>query len=111
MTISNIQSPKYEGDFALWKCKMEVFFRTNFDIMLFIKYGLEMPTGMDGEKLKEHRQTKKQWENFTANGKVEYYLLSVLFVWELNRIGRYNWTKELQEKLLEFTKEPQKQSW
>lgn len=93
MTGSNIQPPRCEGDFVLWKCKMEVLFKTNFGIMLSIKYDFGMPKNTNGKELKEHCQTIKQWEDFTVSDKFEYHLLSVLPMQEINRVGLYNSTK------------------
>ena len=54
MAGSNIHPPKFEGEFAMWKRRMEVFFKTDFDILLTIKYGFEIPKDEHGEEKEEH---------------------------------------------------------
>lgn len=76
---------------------MEVFFYTDFEIMLCIKYDFELPRNEKGEELKEHKWTKKQWEKFKTNSKVEFHLSPME---EINRIKAYNFAKELWEKFL-----------
>lgn len=41
--------------------------------MIYITYGFELPRGVDGKKLKEHRWAKKQREDFNANDKAKYH--------------------------------------
>lgn len=62
--------------------------------MISIKYSFKRPKDNDGE-LEGHRLSKKKQEDFTANGKVEYHLLSVLLVQDINRASVYNSAKEL----------------
>lgn len=57
---------------------MGYFFRIDFDIILSIKYGFEMPKDNNREKLEEHLWTKKQREDFKANCKAKYLLLNML---------------------------------
>lgn len=60
MVKYNIHPSKFKGEFTIWKKKMEVFFHTDFNIMLCIKYGFELPRNKEREELEEHRWTKKQ---------------------------------------------------
>lgn len=74
---------------------MELFFKPDFGIVLCIKYEFELLKNEEGEELKENKWMKKQWEEFIANNKVEFHLLSVLSMAEINRIGVNHSTKEL----------------
>lgn len=56
MVGSNIHLLKFKGAFTIWNRKMEIFFRTNFEIMLYIKYGFEIPRNEDREELKVHNE-------------------------------------------------------
>lgn len=69
MTGSNIHPLKFQVEFTICKSKIKVFFRIDFEIMLCIKYGFELPRNKDGEELEEHKWTTKQREEFMANGK------------------------------------------
>ncbi|XP_074586962.1 serpin-ZXA-like [Curcuma longa] len=78
-----IYPPKFEGEFAEWKRKMES--------------GFAAPVEKDLTKW-----SKKDQSDFVANGKAVYHLLSVLPAQEVNRIGDYASAKELWEKFLEL---------
>lgn len=91
---SSIHLSKFIGKFTLLKKKMGVFFKTNFGIMLCIKYEFELPRKEEGEELKENKWTKKQWEEFMANNKAKFHLLSILSMQEINKIKIYHSTKE-----------------
>ena len=54
MAGANIHPPKFDGDFATWKRKMEVFFKTEFDILLIMKYDYAVPKDKE-----ENTWTKK----------------------------------------------------
>mgnify|MGYP003365547854 CR=1 FL=1 len=97
MAGPSIHPPKYEGDFATWKKLMQVFFTTNFELVLTMESGFVAPEGKE-----KCQWTKKEQAEFVANGKAEYHLLSVLPPQEVNRIGKYNSAKELWEKFLEL---------
>ena len=51
MAGSSIHPPKFEGDFSWWKKRMEVFFNTDFDIMLIMRSGFEEPKDEHNETI------------------------------------------------------------
>ena len=76
---------------------MEVFFKTEFDILLIMKYGYAAPKDKE-----ENTWSKKEQADFVANGKAEFHLLSVLPPQEVNQIESYDSAKDLWEKFLEL---------
>lgn len=55
MVGSDIQPPEFEGEFSLWKYRMEVLFRIDFELMLAMKYDFEIPRDEDGDDLEGHK--------------------------------------------------------
>ena len=76
---------------------MEVIFKTEFDILLIMKYGYEAPKDKEG-----YNWMKKEHADFVTNRKVEFHLLSVLPPQEVNHIGAYESAKELWGEFLEL---------
>ena len=76
---------------------MQVFFKTDFELLLIIKFSFIAPEGKE-----EYQWTKKEQANFVANGKAEFHLLSVLPPQEVSQIGSYDSAKDLWEKFLEL---------
>ena len=97
MADTNIHPPKFNGDFATWKWKMEVFFKMDFDSLITMKYGFAALKDKE-----ENTWSKKEQAEFVANGKAEFHLLNVLPPQEVSRIGSYDSAKDLWEKFLEL---------
>ena len=74
---------------------MEVFFETDFDIMLIMENGFEVPRDEHNEEIKKSRWTKKQREEHLTNSKAKHHLFKVLPQQEINRIGECSSAKEM----------------
>ena len=90
---------------------MEVFFETDFDIMLIMENGFEVPRDQDNKILEKTRWSKKQREEHLANSKAIHHLLNVLPQQEVTRVGTYSSAKELWEKLVELHEAHRRLNW
>ena len=97
--------PAFEGEFASWKQKMEVYLKSNFGIYLIMKSGYEAPKKVNGEELEKYLWKEKQRDEFMANARAEFHLLTTIPNEDLDKVGEYNSAKELWEKFLKIYEE------
>ena len=67
----NIRPPKFEEDFSWWKKRMEVYFETDFDFMLTIENGFDLPRDNKGREHKKKKWSKEQLHDYSVNIKVK----------------------------------------
>lgn len=69
--------------------------------MIIMKIIFEMPKNVDEKTMDGSQWVKKQREEYIANGKGKYLVLSLILTYEINQIGA--WVhKELWNKLIEL---------
>ncbi|MCQ7222080.1 hypothetical protein NP006_23550, partial [Salmonella enterica] len=108
--MDDLNPPKYEGgsleDIEFWIMKMEVFFNTDWDVMLIVKEPFEAPRDKKGKKIRPRHLTEKQATRSKANEKVISILINLLSNDVMRCVGEYENAHELWSKIKMVLREP-----